>query len=269
MIFMREGLNPVWKQSVLLAASLALIAQIGVEAANKTVKKSTATTNDALTLYAQKNYLAASQAFYRKVSANPQDADSYYYMGNCAVALKNFPQALQYYKRATDISPDSPTGLASKQATDRVNELMNPKAAAADSAPGKAKVLGDDDEAADKDNKDNKDNKKDPRLVAAEAQGDAKIAAADKAAKKILDDATAQCKQYKDDEERDVNDAAANQPRLAGTDAGNQIANDIRAPYEEKIKNIMDPAKKKAQALKDAAKKEADAIKAAVSLSKK
>ena len=132
MKFMREGSNSVWKQSVLLAASLALIAQVGVVAASKTAKKGTATKNgDALSLYAQKNYLAASQAFYKKVTANPEDADSYYYMGNCAVALKNFPQALQYYKRATDISPDSPTGLASKQAQDRITALMNPSTPAA------------------------------------------------------------------------------------------------------------------------------------------
>jgi tetratricopeptide (TPR) repeat protein len=261
----RKGANLVWRQSVLLAASLALIAQLDVEAAP--AKKGTTTKSaDALTLYAQKDFLRASQAFYKKVTLNPEDAQSYYYMGNCAVALKNFPQALQYYKRATDIAPDSPTGLASKQATDRVNALINPIAPAAASEPSKAKILGDkDDDAADKDSK----NKKDPRLVAAEAQAEAKMAAADKAAKKILDEATAQCKQYKDDEDRDVSEAAANQPRFAGTEMGNQIANDIRAPYEEKIKNIMDPAKKKAQALKDAAKKEGDALKSAVSQSKK
>jgi tetratricopeptide (TPR) repeat protein len=250
----------------------ALIAQVGAEAASKTAKKGTSTkTGDALSLYAQKNYLAASQAFYKKVTANPEDADSYYYMGNCAVALKNFPQALQYYKRANDIAPDSPTGLASKQAQDRITGLMNPSTPATAAAGGtsKAKILGDkDDDAGDKDSKDSKD-KKDPRLVAAEAQGAVKIAAADKAAKKILDDATTQCKPIKDEEESAVSEAAANQPRLTGTETGNQIANDIRGPYEERIKNVMEPAKKKAQALRDAAQKEADAIKAAVALSKK
>jgi tetratricopeptide (TPR) repeat protein len=267
MNFLRKGSHSVWKLSALLAASLALISQISVEAAGKTVKKVAGKSPDAMTLYAQKNFLAASQAFYKKVTANPSDAESYYYMGNCAVALKNFPQALQYYKRAADLSPDSPTGLSSKQATDRVTELMKPPTPASDS---KAKVANDakDDDATDND-KEKEKGKKDPRLVAAEAQGDAKIAAAEKAAKRILDDATAQCKPIKDDEDRDASEASANRPNLAGTETGNQIVNDIRAPYEERIKNIMEPAKKRAQALKDTAKKEADAIKQAVSLSKK
>jgi hypothetical protein len=65
MNFLRKGSHSVWKLSALLAASLALISQISVEAAGKTVKKVAGKSPDALTLYAQKNFLAASQAFYK------------------------------------------------------------------------------------------------------------------------------------------------------------------------------------------------------------
>lgn len=264
MKYLRQGPHSVWKVSFLLAASLVLISHTDSEAAGKTVKKAApGKSPDALTLYAQKNFYAASQAFYKKVTANPADAESYYYLGNCAVAMKNFPQALQYYKRAADLSPDSPTGQASKQASDHVTELMKPPAT--DSSAGKAKVADDakDDDATDK------APKKDPRLVAAEAQADAKIAEADKAAKKVLDEASARCKPIKDEEDQEASTAQSNQGRMANTDAGNQAITEVRAPYEERIKNIMEPAKRRAQEIKDAAKKEADAIKQAVSLSKK
>ena len=212
-----------------------------------------------MTLYAKRDYKGACQGFYARTRANPYDAESFYYLGNCFVALRNYPQALDSYKKASDIAGTNAIGASSRTAIGSLEKVMHPDGKGRSilnrtvpKKPDAATTNEDGDVIV----------KKDPRLSAADSAYQAKITEGDKAAQKILDEATARCKPIKQDEDRAVQEVSDNQQaRMNNPDSAKEILSDVKNPFEEQIKNIMEPAKRRAQELKDAAKREADRIK--------
>lgn len=229
--------------------------------AGKGAKSAKSSKTEALALYAKQDFEGARKLFHNLVTANPRDADSYYYLGNCYVGLRNYPAARAEYQRATELAGETTTGAYSRNAMTRIDNILHPAPppSASTSKAAEAKIVDSDAKEGDEKGAE----KKDPRLVAAEAAAQAKIAEGDKAAQRILDDAQNRCKPIKQEEDSVASEIQANQGRNAGTEVANQVVNESRASYEEQIKNIMEPAKRRAQQIKDAAKAEAERAKQA------
>lgn len=102
------------------------------QAATRAVKPSNK--NDALALYARKDYEGARKLLSRKVQANPGDAESYYYLGNCYLRLRNYRAALAEYKRANELAGDCNIGAYSRSAITQINNIMHPPLSAAANA---------------------------------------------------------------------------------------------------------------------------------------
>ena len=253
-----------YKNSVSLSLVLAALCQFSALAAPKATANRGA---NAMALYASRDYKNACVAFLAKTMANPYDAESFYYLGNCYVAMRNYPLALANYKKASDIAGVSAIGASSRTAMESLEKVMHPGKASSTAGATNTRASKQAPSASASKDKDNDEPvdvvaKKDPRLSAADTAAAAKVAEGDKAAQKILDEATARCKPIKQEEDRAVQEISENQQaRMQNPDSAKDILSDVKGPYEEQIKNIMEPAKRRAQELKDMAKREADRIK--------
>ncbi len=71
---------------------------------------------DGMQMMQARQYARAVASFEQALRENPRDQNSYYCLGTCYYNMKDLNNAKSYYLSAVQISANSPTGLAAKQA---------------------------------------------------------------------------------------------------------------------------------------------------------
>ncbi|HEY9684658.1 MAG TPA: hypothetical protein V6C86_23960 [Oculatellaceae cyanobacterium] len=244
--------------AVQCVVSLAVLAPAVAVAAPSKAKPAAAAGANAMALYQKGDYKSAAIAFYAKLKANPYDNESRYYLANCYAQMKNYKIALEEYQKVSNYAGSSNVAVYSRNAIDSINAMLHSadkKSTSSAKTPGDTKA-GEDGEKVDV------VAKKDPRIAAAEAAEKAKLDEGEKAAKKVMDEAQARIKQIKQEEDNAVQEISNNQQaRMNNPEAASAILSEVKAPYEEQIKGILDPAKRRADEIKAQAKREAERAK--------